>query len=133
MNKYHKYVNYFKNGTLIHKINQIIGLKILTFFTKNKNASIYIMQCKNYRKLKNKFKYVINKKYKNTKQKNSNKVWFCWLQGYESAPDLVKACYNSLKLNMPDKEIIFLSESNISNYISFPEYINKKYVRKKRV
>ena len=26
-------------------------------------------------------------------QKRSDKIWFCWLQGMENAPLLVKACY----------------------------------------
>lgn len=24
-------------------------------------------------------------------------IWWCWLQGYDNAPEIVKACYNSLK------------------------------------
>ena len=29
--------------------------------------------------------------------KASNKVWFCWFQGIENAPELVKKCYKSMQ------------------------------------
>lgn len=61
----------------------------------------------------------------------SNKVWICWLQGYEAAPDFIKACINSAKINMPNREIIILTEQNIKEYISFPKYIEEK--RKKGI
>ena len=32
----------------------------------------------------------------------SGKVWVCWFQGIDNAPDLVKKCYESLKNKMND-------------------------------
>lgn len=32
--------------------------------------------------------------------KMSNKVWVCWFQGIENAPNLVKKCYKSLQENL---------------------------------
>ena len=29
-------------------------------------------------------------------------IWFCWLQGIEQAPEIVHACYNSIKRNIPE-------------------------------
>lgn len=57
----------------------------------------------------------------------SNKVWFCWLQGMDNAPDVVKMCLSSLHKNLIDKEIIVLSEGQLQNYVSLPDYIQKKY------
>lgn len=59
--------------------------------------------------------------------KSSNKIWFCWLQGIENAPKIVKTCYNSLKINLPNKEIIVLTSSNLSKYVTFPDYIERKW------
>lgn len=57
----------------------------------------------------------------------SNKVWWCWLQGEENAPDLNKACLKSLREHLKDKEIIVITEKNYRKYVDFPEYIIKKY------
>lgn len=57
----------------------------------------------------------------------SNKIWICWFQGEENAPDIVKACINSVRKNLPEKEVIVLSEDTISKYVQFPEYIDEKW------
>lgn len=71
----------------------------------------------------------IKEKYANAqlKQNRSNIVWFCWLQGLDNAPEIVKVCYNSLKRNLHNKDIIVLTNENINDYVTFPEYIMKKY------
>ena len=33
---------------------------------------------------------------KTLQHRRSKNIWFCWLQGIENAPVVVKACYNSL-------------------------------------
>lgn len=58
---------------------------------------------------------------------HSNKVWVCWFQGMENAPLLVKKCYESLKRNLHDKEIILITLDNINDYVSFPDYIFEKW------
>ena len=57
---------------------------------------------------------------------HSNKTWVCWMQGMESAPDLVKVCYKSLLHHLKDREIILLTEENIAQYIILPEDIERK-------
>ena len=59
-------------------------------------------------------------------RQRSNKVWICWLQGMENAPDVVKRCYSSLQENLPDREIVLLTQENYRDYISFPTYIEEK-------
>lgn len=56
----------------------------------------------------------------------SKKVWVCWLQGIENAPLIVQMCIHSLKENLPDREIILITEENYKKYVSFPEHIQKK-------
>lgn len=58
--------------------------------------------------------------------KHSNKVWVCWLQGIEQAPEIVKVCYDSLCTNLNDREIVLITEENYKEWVSFPEYIEKK-------
>ena len=59
-------------------------------------------------------------------QKTSNKVWVCWLQGIEQAPELVQACYASLQMHLKDREIILLTRENYRQYIQLPEFIEEK-------
>ena len=56
----------------------------------------------------------------------SNKVWVCWFQGMENAPALVQRCYRSLQENLPDREIILLTEENYRDYVTFPSYMQDK-------
>ena len=54
-------------------------------------------------------------------------VWFCWLQGLESAPPIVKACYASLERNITGRELRVIDESNRRNYVQLPEFIEQRW------
>lgn len=56
-------------------------------------------------------------------------VWFCWLQGLESAPQLVLQCYASLKHHLPDREIKIIDNNNWQEFVELPEYVLKKWKR----
>lgn len=56
----------------------------------------------------------------------SKKVWICWLQGMENAPELVQRCYRSLRENLPDRDAVVLTEENYKDYVNFPEHICRK-------
>lgn len=76
------------------------------------------------------------KDYKKTEARNNTaecnnieekrKIWFCWFQGIDRAPEVVKKCYESIKKNMPDREIVLITEDNYNKYVKFPDYIVKK-------
>ena len=57
----------------------------------------------------------------------SDKVWVCWFQGLDNAPALVKKCYESLKQNLTDREIILITSDNMCDYVKFPEFILEKW------
>lgn len=59
--------------------------------------------------------------------KRSQTIWFCWLQGLDVAPAIVKACYNSLKAHLPDREIVVIDNKNWNEYVELPEYLLKKW------
>lgn len=65
------------------------------------------------------------------KHNMSKIVWFCWLQGFEQAPEIVKACYNSLKQNLPDREIKIINNENWKEYVELPDYILDKWGKKR--
>ena len=58
---------------------------------------------------------------------NGNKIWICWFQGMENAPAIVQKRYQSVKENMPYREIIVLTNENLSEYVQFPDYIMNKW------
>ena len=39
-------------------------------------------------------------------------IWWCWLQGIGAVPPIVKACYNSIKQQITDREIRVIDERN---------------------
>lgn len=57
----------------------------------------------------------------------SNKVWVCWFQGMDTAPELVQQCYRSLQENLTDREIILITRENMAEYVTFPDYILEKW------
>ncbi len=54
-------------------------------------------------------------------------IWFCWLQGMEQAPEIVKICYASLCRHLPDREIKVIDGKNWRSYIELPDYIIEKW------
>lgn len=53
-------------------------------------------------------------------------LWFCWLQGIENAPVLVKKCQESVRENISEG-VIVLDERNYTEYVTLPGYIVEKY------
>ena len=69
-------------------------------------------------------------------------IWWCWLQGYDAAPPIVKACYNSLMREFKGSsvqevqglsdgyEIKVIDAENWKEYVELPDYIEKKWEKK---
>ena len=57
-------------------------------------------------------------------------VWFCWLQGMWKAPAVVKACYESLHRNLPDRDIKVIDAENWNEYVELPEHIVQRWEKK---
>ncbi len=81
--------------------------------------------------LENKYQELVPKERGGFSESVSKKVWFCWLQGMDNAPDLVKACYHSVCQYLPEREIVLIDEENYHNYVEMPEFIVEK--RKKGI
>jgi hypothetical protein len=57
-------------------------------------------------------------------------IWFCWLQGLEDAPEIVKVCYASLKKHLGDREIKVIDGANWTKYVELPEHIIQRWGKK---
>ena len=92
----------------------------------------YIKEVVNKRLLERYLPYIEERKaYYDTlklEHARSNKVWTCWLQGFDKAPEIVKVCQESQKRQLQrDREFIQLDYTNYSQYVSLPEFIVERY------
>lgn len=67
---------------------------------------------------------------KTIEHKHPKLIWWCWLQGLDNAPGIVKSCLSSLKENLREYEIRVIDSENWNEYIVLPEYIVKKWENK---
>lgn len=85
---------------------------------------------KTKQKLEKKYKWKLNEfdeNYVDREHTTSNKIWICWFQGMGNAPELVQKCYNSVVNNNPNSEVIVITSENMSQYVTFPDYIIDKW------
>ncbi|MCQ5146272.1 capsular polysaccharide synthesis protein [Enterocloster bolteae] len=131
-----KFFEVWKNGELSWKLPKKLHL-IKTygknyFHVKNKSLKELVIEDNCYRKLKKKYGSFINDYNCGSRLRTSNKtVWICWMQGRDDAPDLVKACINSIEEKLTDFNIVILNEKNINDYVTLPNHILEKYCKGK--
>jgi hypothetical protein len=55
-----------------------------------------------------------------------DRIWVCWWQGIEQAPELVKRCVASIQKNAGNHIVTIITEENYKEYIHLPEWVEKK-------
>lgn len=118
---------YLKTGFLIRAPFQILATGM-----SNKGLELLRLsaQLQLYKYLKKRYwNYMDTIDYSKYQEEHnhSNKVWVCWFQGMENAPLVVKRCYESMQRNLKNEEIILLTDDNIKEYVTFPDFIVDKY------
>lgn len=78
---------------------------------------------KKYRKIIQQTDYILAEKQK------PKTIWFCWLQGLENAPDLVKVNYKRVRAYFSDYEIHIITAENYADFAEIPDYIIEKWRR----
>lgn len=78
-----------------------------------------------YEYIKN-YQYILDKPIEQKQSEVSQYVWQYWGQGEENAPQLVKACFASVRKHCQNKNIIILNDSNVKDYIDIPDFIKEK-------
>lgn len=67
--------------------------------------------------------------YLNNKKNSFPKIiWILWYQGLDKAPEIVKACINSVMRNNLDYKIVVLTDENVWDYYNAPNYIKEKFL-----
>lgn len=118
---------YWQGGALFTGIGEFLllgksrtALEILRLSTSLKTKQ----------KLERKYRWKLNefdRKYVEKEHKMSNKIWICWFQGMENAPELVRKCYKSVVENNPNSEVIVITTENMFEYVKFPDYVVEKW------
>ena len=85
-------------------------------------------QMKVQKKLRKRYSSLIEKTEGKTDSKRTvNKtVWLSWLQGMDNAPMVVQKCYESVKEQFGDWNIVVITSENYKDYTDFPQYILDK-------
>lgn len=110
------------------KFNKFIGLSsdVETRGQVRRNQHIKNFLTEKYAELIKKYSNATLEKCPKVSPKNYQ-IYFCWLQGEENLPPLIRCCYNSLKMNAGRYQIVFIDEKNFSDYVTLPEHILKKF------
>lgn len=125
-------INYIKQFSMNHLLIYSTFLAMMLGFTK-KSLEILRLAVSNkvLKKLRKRYKRFIedyikkhNISYNN--QVCNDKVWVCWLQGFDNAPELVQECILSQQAHLKNQEYILLTEKNYSQYVDFPDFIIEK-------
>ena len=131
--KFHTFFELLREGKFLDIFARIINT--ITFGAFNKWWRLHV-----YKRLENQYSpyvnaYVIHRGGGTELSKTGHDkiIWWLWLQGYENAPEICKACLKSWQKWYPDYKINILDEKNIFDYISLPDYITEKYHAKKMI
>lgn len=121
-----KITNLIKSKTLFYELFAIV-LGLLGF--GNKYMCGINSMYKTYTVIKRKYKKYIGRE-NSTKYNCENMqdtIWFCWLQGLDSAPELIKNCYDSINYHKSDMNLILITKDNFKEYTNLPNFIIEKW------
>lgn len=133
MLKIRKLINIVIKNIRYYSLNMLFYKVILKICTNRKLKSFFSERYKYYleKGICKKYSFII-KKYENKNVKcnfkrNEKIIWVFWWQGIENAPEIVKKCVMSLKINNKDYKLNIISKANFDKYISLNDYIIKKF------
>lgn len=55
-----------------------------------------------------------------------NRIWICWWQGLDKAPELVKRCVESIQKNSGKYQVTIITDENYKDFVDIPEWIEEK-------
>ncbi|PMO99177.1 hypothetical protein BCS96_10275 [Vibrio breoganii] len=109
-------------------IQTIFLLLFNGFGRKSLELILLNAQNKNYKRLSKLFRNneTIDLDNESFSTKKHSKIWVCWFQGMNNAPDIVKSCYES-QIRLEGKEVVLIDNENFKNYTNFPKHIIDKW------
>lgn len=100
------------------------------YFFLFKSFLISIKEKKNHRKIEHLKKYLYAMDHNldlPVSDKFDNPIWQLWLQGKENMPPIIKFCTDSIVKQNPDRNVILVTQENLKDYITLPDYIIEKH------
>lgn len=126
-------------NTSILNSPKIFGAKVLNYKINQRGTaeSAYETQClmEKHRILMDYFEkkyhdfvssYKFDDKSIPCESKYRNKIWVCWWQGVDRAPDIVQKCIASIRKSAGQYEVIVLDDSNYKKYVHVPKWMEEK-------
>jgi hypothetical protein len=55
------------------------------------------------------------------------KIWMCWWQGLDDAPEIVRSCVDSVRRNAENREVIIITDENLADYADIPGWFIDLY------
>lgn len=55
------------------------------------------------------------------------RIWICWWQGVDQAPEIVRQCIESVRRHAGGHTVTVITEENYGEYIQIPKWIEEKY------
>ena len=102
-----KILDSIKNHSFYSKLKNKIHRIIPLYIINNQNIAFQQDTDTAYRKLKRQFSYIsLTENELKSQMEFSNKVWICWFQGEEHAPELIQTCIQSMRTQLKGREII---------------------------
>lgn len=118
-------ITYRKNLIKTNYIHNIKFGNVKNKVIKNLAARDYL-----YKKLRKKYSKYVKINTVKSAINDTKKIWICWFQGKQNAPELVQQCISSVEKNLNDYEVIVLTWDNYKEYVNIPDYIMKLYSKK---
>lgn len=126
MSKISKVRSWMRSGSLMFELKSRVG----TFGIKDSGAKKLERTGRVYKRLEKiaekAGEYDALPALRKDKIVGNNTIWIYWGTGVEGAPEIVRACINSFKKNFPSKNVVVLTDKELPNYVSFPDFIADK-------
>ncbi|MBR4629676.1 MAG: capsular polysaccharide synthesis protein [Treponema sp.] len=103
--------------------------KVMLSLIRNKNVFSEYKKAQTYYKLGKKYSKFLKPDSSSvpTSAKEPIRVWTCWFQGEENAPELVKVCINRMRAVFGKENVTVITDENFSEFVTLPDCILKKY------
>ena len=125
--------NYWRNRVLLFALYQLF---LNGFSRKGLHNASRAVSGKIYQKIRKNFSaflenYVREHTGEICVQKSNPTIWTNWMQGMENAPEVVQKCYASMCKHVTNRPIVVITEKNLREYVTLPDYIMEKYKKGK--
>lgn len=127
MNKFTKLLNSFSDGSFKTRINKYFNNFRHVYYLKDENIKRSEINYLNYQKLKKEYGHVLSYTIEDKPRKLGDKVFTCWMQGMDNAPELCKLGYSRMAQIFGKENVVVITADNYSDYVTLPDYIIDKW------